>query len=373
MGLFDSLFGGGGVNPLLRGLLAPGDQDQLRNTALVNAGLAIAGGTNGLFPALQQGLQAGQEIYQQGAENALGAARVQQGLMEDAAKIARQARLDEARRRYPPLPDAKDPDAVRQWVDTVLSIAIPAGDEAALNVIGQVRASLAPKSDQGVRKIEEVVDPATGKPAFGYITPEGVQVIPGAAPFQKPGADRQPRLVAATNPKTGKPEYALVDEAGNFRFTGQTPGSSRDAAGTEGERKGAVLLTMAMDAAPVLDQADAPNRVQSLLRSRGLNEALSAEQQINEQAGLVIADAYIRLTSGANAPELEVQRTMQMITPRPGDAPALLARKRATRQAFMRALRIAAGRVSAQVDLTGTDEVPGLPPINSYNFGGGPK
>jgi hypothetical protein len=240
------------------------------------------------------------------------------------------------------------------------------GDEETVARLSEIRKSIGNQQQQGPSKIAEVVGP-DGRPAFAHVTPQGSQVIPGAGPLQSQGTQARARPMTLVNPETGKPEIAMMDGDGNFTFTGQVPGTSRDAAGTEGERKGAVLLTMVNAALPTLDAADAPSRLDQMFANRGVYEALPAEQQMNQQAGMLIADAYIRLTSGANAPEPEVQRTMRMIIPQPGDTRELIGRKRATRQAFVAALKVAAGRAGAQVP---EEPVPG-PWKKGYVFPGG--
>jgi hypothetical protein len=111
---------------------------------------------------------------------------------------------------------------------------------------------------------------------------------------------------------------------------------------TEGERKAAVLLEIAEPSAAALDDFDAPNRLEQYAGQRGVNEAVNAHAQVLNMHSLAVADAYIRLTSGANAPEPEVKRAMQMIVPRSGDSKALLQQKREMRQRMVRALRRAA-------------------------------
>jgi hypothetical protein len=118
---------------------------------------------------------------------------------------------------------------------------------------------------------------------------------------------------------------------------------------TEGERKIAGLLEIARSTVTILDNAPTPSRGEKFAQRIGLNEALDDKQQEIEQAGLMLADAYIRYTSGANAPEPEVMRTAKMLTPMPGDSPATLQRKSEARKTVMRAMAIGAGRLVGSV------------------------
>jgi hypothetical protein len=342
------------------GLISPEDVAHAQRSGMLalGAGLLAASGPStqrtSFGQALGQSIQGAQQGVQASLDQQIERRMALQKFQEQQAATQRRELLQRERQRIAqqyPMPQEGGNDRLMRWVEQVYPKFVELGDDEMISRLTQVASSIGARHNGATsQKIDEVIDPTTGKPAFGHITPSGVQIIPGATPVQKTGTQARARIQTLVNPATGKPEIALFDPTTNqFEFTGQVPGSSRDAAGTEGERKGAVLMTLALDAAPILDQADAPSRIEQLFRAGGLREALSAERQVYDQAGLVIADAYIRLTSGANAPEPEVQRTKKMITPEPGDSPQLIARKRATRQALIKALSIAAGRASAQV------------------------
>lgn len=335
------------------GLITEEDIANARRQGLLGlgAGLLAASGPSTqrttFTQAVGQGLQAGQQAQQGALDTSMQrrmAGLQAGGLQRDARRQEAVAAARQQIVAQNPMPPESDANRMVAWIDRVFPLFVQSGDDEMISRLTQIRSSIGAQRQSIPQRIDEVVGP-DGKPAFGHITPEGVRVIPGAAPFQRQGSAPAQRFMTLVNPATNKPEIAMVDPStGEPHFTGMVPGNSRDAAGTEGERKGAVLLTMALDAMPVLDEADAPSRIEQLIASGGLREGLSDNRQVYEQAGLIIADAYIRLTSGANAPEPEVRRTMRMITPQAGDSPALLARKRASRQALMRALRLAAGR-----------------------------
>lgn len=128
-----------------------------------------------------------------------------------------------------------------------------------------------------------------------------------------------------------------------------TPTTDKPVVATQGERKFAGLLEIARSATPIIDGAPTPSRMARTAAQLGLNEVLDDSQQKVEQAGLMLADAYIRFTSGANAPEPEVKRTFRMITPMPGDSPATRERKKEARQTILRAMEIGAGRSESAV------------------------
>lgn len=121
---------------------------------------------------------------------------------------------------------------------------------------------------------------------------------------------------------------------------------------TEGERRASALLQIAEDAARALDGAAPSVREQQVGRVPVLGNVLQGmvgggDAQMREQAGRQLADAYLRLVSGANATEPEVQRTMATFIPVAGDKPATLKRKETARRTMLAAIRTAAGRGAA--------------------------
>jgi hypothetical protein len=180
MSNLDSLFGGGLALPS-SGVLGPEDQKQLRNAALVKAGLATAGGTGGLFPALSQGLQAGQESYQGGVKDMLASQQLQQNMYSTAMKNAQQGQLLKARRelfaRFP-MPDSSDPNRLRDWIDNVTPTLIQNGDMEVLGKMAEVRKSLNPKETPAPHSSTNIsgADP-TLRAAFPTVDPKKVYSV----------------------------------------------------------------------------------------------------------------------------------------------------------------------------------------------------
>lgn len=364
----------------LEGLLTEEDYQNAQRQGMLSlgAGLLAQSGPStmpiGFGQAVGRALQGAQEGYQGSLDSLANRRAAGQEFRRGAAGDARRADLEAARARIiaeNPMPPESDPNRMVTWIDKVFPAFVRSGDDEMISRLTQIRSSIGSSLSRNSvpQKIEEVVGP-DGKPAFGYITPEGVKIIPGAGPVQKQGSLARPRMVTLVNPQTGKPEIALMDpNTGDFNFTGQVPGGRAEMV-TEGERKGAVLLQMALVPARMLDEATAPSRVEQLAGRGGLNEFLSSRREIINQWGFLVADSYVRLTSGANAPEPEVQRAFRAITPAPGDSPELLAEKRRTRARFVKALRVAAGRAGQQIEDEAETEVTERPPLSSFNFGG---
>jgi hypothetical protein len=334
-------------------------------------------GEQGLAGGLQAGLQAGQQSYQQGVGTALQLNQIKrQQLVE--------LKRSEIFRNNPP-PKNPSMDEAHTYLSAILPQLVQVGDtdmvRSVTELLKSVQAQKAAKSPQSVDLGDKVVlrDPTTGEIVY-----EGKK---GAAP-RAPGDGPAKRLVPVMNPKTGKPELAEYDPAsGGFKFTGQQPGAI--GSGSEMERKAMALMEMAAPMVPILEQADAPNRITMLARERRLGEVLTAEQQQNDIAGRMIMDAYLRLTTGAAYNAEEMRNSHTMLVPMPGDAPTTIALKRKVRQSLIRALKRAAGRAydsnfagAADIEgiMGGGVEMPdagglpdaegNLPPLSSYKFGG---
>lgn len=334
------------VNPELEGLLGPEVIGNARREGLLGiaAGLHAAGSPDAPPGGIAGALLTGRQAFNQSMGAGFGQKQAleQYGQQKDLA-----ARRAEVQQRVGSLFD--DPNMTQeqrfQELHSLLGDAYSVGDTQTLGALSQ--AIQASRPDPGPDpKLMELLGP-DGKPALGFVTPGGVRFVPGARPYQKPAAGAG-RLVTATNPATGLPEYAHYTPGSGFAFTGVTPSSNRDAS-TEGERKTAVLLQIAGPSIAALDSFDAPNRLEQFASQRALNEFINSNQQELDVHSLAVADAYVRLTSGANAPDGEVQRVFRMILPRPGDTKQTLGTKRALRQRLLQALEIGAGRAASRV------------------------
>jgi hypothetical protein len=148
---------------------------------------------------------------------------------------------------------------------------------------------------------------------------------------------------------------------------------------TEGERKAAALYSVAQQGAETLEgllappgadgtpvMRGAPSWMDRAKQSVGMgvgNVVTSDQQRQVTQAALQLSDMWLRYTSGANAPETEVQRFALTFTPLPGDDPTTLKQKREARARILSALKGAAGRALAVPPDAGTE-----PDLNDPGF-----
>jgi hypothetical protein len=375
-GLLDTVAGRMFPAQPVEGLITEDDIRNAQQQGLLSlgAGLLAASGPQ-VGPRVTLGQAFGEALggAQKGVESSLAGTADQRvaGLKfrEMQNEIARKVQITKRRQEIMaafPMPEEGNDDRMLKWIEGVYPKFIESGDDEMINRLTQVISSIGSRRNHMTSKIDEVVDPKTGKPAFGYVTPQGVQVIPGATPYERAGTQARARIQTLINPATGKAEIALFDPATNqFEFTGQVPGTSRDAGGTEGERKGAAQLMIVGSMAGILDGADAPDRLTRFLSQRQLNEFVEANRQRLEHAGMVVAEVFLRSMTGANAPENEVRTYMTMITPQPGDDKSLIEQKRALRRTWIEAIRIQAGRLADKADPYGDG--------SQYGFGKGRK
>jgi len=241
----------------------------------------------GLGQILAQGMQGGQQAYQ----GALGGALQQQQLV---AQMARQKAMQAIQDKYKPAPG--ETKAQRN------------------NRIAEMAAEM-------IR-----LDPEMGGK---------LNWLAGLFKDEEPARERN------IDPRS-KEGIAAEKELIRYRASLEPPKEPKPL--TEGQQKASTLLDIAGPSAEALDAFDAPNRIAQLAGQKGINELLNSNQQLLDVHTKVVADAYVRLTSGANAPEPEFNRAFQMIAPRPGDSAALLAEKRKIRGRFITALRNASQR-----------------------------
>ena len=117
---------------------------------------------------------------------------------------------------------------------------------------------------------------------------------------------------------------------------------------TEGQRKAEALLTTAEQANNLLRSSgkEAPSWLDQQKSKVGFglgNVMTGDEYQRMRQAALQLSDAWLRYTSGASAPETEVERMALTFLPVAGDKGATLKQKAAARETIIRALRKGAG------------------------------
>jgi hypothetical protein len=155
---------------------------------------------------------------------------------------------------------------------------------------------------------------------------------------------QKPDVVKPQAPVRGTPEYleTIKDEATVRAEIEQGKPAGADRKPAEFEKKAAFVLEGAESAAKALDGYKAPAR-SAIRHVPGLgNYGMTPEDQVANQAAETLADAYLRLTTGATITPEEVKNTARQMVPTPGDAEPVLAAKKARREQVIRAIREAA-------------------------------
>lgn len=341
------------------GLLSEEDIHNARRQGLLGLGASLlsnSGQSGNTLANIGSALQAGQGTYQgavdqtmnrQGAQQQmqLGQQKLQLGQHElSAAQAAQQQAAQLAATRKAIIdehPIPQDVGGMVPWIETVLPKFMAAGDE---EYAQRLTAILATRGSQGVKEQGTYVTTPgpNGQPMRKWVSQE--EARQGVPEYQAPRQSMaSSRPITLINPDTGKAEVALYDpQTENFRFTGQTPSSI--GAGSEAERKNQAIYELSAPHVAMLDAADSPNRIEQLALNGKLNEFLTQNRQLWDVSGRQIADAYLRLTTGAAYNKEELEQAVILMTPRPGDTPAVIQLKRENRQRLVRALRAAAGR-----------------------------
>jgi hypothetical protein len=268
-----------------------------------------------------------------------------------------------------PMPQGGAPNAMVSWIDTVLPHFIELNDEETVRSLTEIRKSIGGQQSKEPGDWVTVPGP-DGKPMRRHVTAS--EAGTGIREYEKPNVSQaQPRLVPVINPSTGKPELAEYDpQTRKFRYTGQKPTST--GAGSEAERKAQAIYELSAPHVGLLDQADAPNRIEQLAASGKLNEFLNENRQLFDISGRQLADAYLRLTTGAAYNKEELEQAIILMTPRPGDTPKTIQLKRANRQRLVNALKAAAGRAYSEVDMNvGVELGDGGPSLDNLWDGAG--
>jgi hypothetical protein len=120
---------------------------------------------------------------------------------------------------------------------------------------------------------------------------------------------------------------------------------------TEFQKRAASMYEMGTAASAELERlADSGKKVPNWLEQQSARVGLGAGNYLTSDefkqmrsAALLVADAWLRLQTGAAAPEDEVERNAQALMPQPGDGEGVLAQKKRLRGVALSALRNAAG------------------------------
>lgn len=173
------------------------------------------------------------------------------------------------------------------------------------------------------------------------VGPDG-RVITEADHTAAPGSAPGSRTMILRNPKTGLPEVYIYDPAArSFTPTGMRPGSMRGL--TETQAKMRAHLEMAESAIALLDAAAGPlDRWTQFARGKGLGEAISDRDQLVDVASRQVADAFLRMTTGAAYNAEELTNALVINTPRAGDSERTRQYKVGIRRRMLKALRILA-------------------------------
>lgn len=312
------------------GLLSVDRVKALQRNSMLRAGLGVLGATTGpqpqaTLPALAQNVGGAVAAFPGEVEQAAqGAARITNWQQEQDKIQKRQEILA----RVPQRP-GEDPV---EWIKRLYPEFLRASDMEVLAKLTEILKSA--QNGNGGNDLREI-DTGPGGKSILY-NPRGETV----REFQNVPNPNGPtgRGALKVIPGVNGPEYAVWDPTTRaFTPTGQP------ATMTEAQQRVNALSSMVQDAQQFLETSLAPNRIQEMVANRGLNEFLRDNAEELEQTSSIIADAYVRLTSGAAAREEEYTRARKMITPHAGDGDAVLARKNRARNTLLRALRRGGG------------------------------
>lgn len=343
---------GGALNRLITGADSPGLSDEqnrsARRDAFTQAGLATLmasqpGASGGVLGALAQGISQGQMAGQMG-RLAMGREEAIKGIV-GSGQITR--------------------DKLRELFAQAVMSGDPEMAQSIATVVQAVESAERPRPT-GVQRIRDMVDPETGKPATFLINEDGSTVrigeplptatarAPSLTNIREVEQDGM-KVLMGFNPTTGRMERVQGVEP--------VPLEEKAPVGSEGERKAAAFLALVPRAKDDVDSiVSAPGRIEQALSDSGIREFTDAEQQRLTVAGSALAEAWLRMTTGAAYNEREFRNAFSMFVPQPGDRKETLEIKRKNREDLMRMLRTGAGRLSGSFD-----EEPGAAPPGGVN------
>lgn len=344
---------GGKADPML----SAAQNKQARDAALMQAGLAMLA-ASGPSPVRQS---LGQIVAQGAMAGQQAGTASRAGLVQEAAK----AQGAEAMGRAFGDGQVGLPQLHAAFAEAVRSGNAEAAKSIA-TVIQSVESAQAQTADTGAYNSAAVgINPETGKPEQ-YLLDRRTGTVKwlGVAPVQATGGStgrlQAPR--AYVDPETGQTKFGSFNPAtGEFvEVEGALPVSG---AGSEGERKAAAFAAFIPRHIAFVDGLlGAPGRVEQALSDRGLREFNSAEQQQLQIAGNAMAEAWLRMTTGAAYNENELRNAYSLFVPQPGDRKETLEMKKQNRQALISMLQTHSGRAGA---LTAG-------PRSGFELGGGP-
>lgn len=151
-------------------------------------------------------------------------------------------------------------------------------------------------------------------------------------------------------------EWMMLDEEGNPEnvASGRDPYQRPTEAMTRAypfqnllnDRMGANGEVLRQGSLSALDTMGAPNRAEYWMGMRGWNELLPEDKEALFVHGTTVAEAWLRMTTGAAYTATELENAYRMFIPRPGDSAGTLATKMRNRRALQEAVNdIASGRI----------------------------
>lgn len=293
-------------------MLSAAQNQQAEQQARLAAGLQMmmaAGergpGQSSLLQIIAQGLAAGQA--------AGGGAR--QNLMQ-------QQRQEEMQQLL-----AGGGNVDRQTMENLLARLIAQGDYEGARALSEYMKSSADESNVRTVTVGSdvlVLDPKTGELLHQY---RGAARQGGGSPISYVDESGQRRM-GFYNPDTNQ-----IDP-----IAGAAPASSAGVP-SEMERKAAAFASFLPEHVATVDRIASPSRLQAYMGDKGLRELVPADQQILRIAGAALAEAWLRLTTGAAYNEREFQTAYMMFIPQAGDTARALEYKQQNRQALMRLLQ----------------------------------
>lgn len=313
--------------------LSDQQNEQAKRQALLMAGLGILGSNDSGLKAIAQGAMQGQMTGMQS----------RQGMVNQAAQQQSQQRLRDA---------VQGGQIDRGALERLFVASIQSGDMEAAGKLSEVLKSMGGQQGQSlpVLQVREGVNPDTGKAEqYQYNPHTGEVKWLGIPPVAGPKA-----------PVPGTPEF-YADLERRAGIAAKFRPAPRTAAGSEGERKAAAFAGFIPDAKAFIDTIEkAPGRIEQALSDKGLREFNSDEQQQLQLSGAGMAEAWLRMTTGAAYTEREFDNAYALFVPRPGDRKPALDMKRKNREKLMKMLKTASGRL-APADDEGAPDTPDDP------------
>lgn len=336
-------------------LVPPDVLRRLSRRGLIDTGLGILAASEqsgaGVGDSLVKGLQFGREGFSQGLKDASQQSLLGRGVGEqDRLTTLRQTVMA----RHPEQPDETMDQKIQRLTSAATDL-VSGGDISTAQGIAQVVNALR-SSQRG------------GDSPFTYLQKNGkifkIDKQSGEIEtIEDDGSLEAKQELAEANRQLRERRINISEE--NLALSGQRLNLAKEANERpgEGERKTALLLTIAQNATPTLDAAPAPTRQAWLAALGRVSEGLQPDEQKFFVAANSFMDAYVRETSGAATNPSELTRAWKTFIPEPGDVPGTLAFKKQLRDGFLAALRTKGQRATANAPLPAPAPVqePGAP------------